>query len=37
MKKEETKSRNKKNLSKYLKMVQKNAEIIAKYKEELKK
>jgi hypothetical protein len=37
MKKEETKPRNRKNLSKYLKMIKKNVEIINKYELELKK
>jgi hypothetical protein len=37
MKKEETKSRNKRNLYKYLKMIKNNAKILAKYNEELKK
>jgi hypothetical protein len=37
MKKEETKPKNKKNLSKYLKMIKKNVEIINKYELELKK
>lgn len=37
MKKEETKPRNKKNLSKYLKMIKKNSEIIEKYYNEIKK
>jgi hypothetical protein len=37
MKKEETKPRNRRNLSKYLKMIKKNVEIIKKYELELKK
>jgi hypothetical protein len=37
MKKEETKPKNRKNLSKYLKMIKKNVEIINKYELELKK
>ena len=37
MKKEETKPRNRKNLSKYLKTIKKNVEIINKYELELKK
>jgi len=37
MKKEETKPKNRRNLYKYLKMIKKNSEILAKYKEELKK
>jgi hypothetical protein len=37
MKKEEAKPRNRRNLYKYLKMIKRNAEILAKYKEELKK
>jgi hypothetical protein len=37
MKKEETKPKNRKNLSKYLKMIRKNVEIINKYELELKK
>jgi hypothetical protein len=37
MKKTETKPRNRKNLSKYLKMIKKNVEIINKYELELKK
>lgn len=37
MKKEDAKPRNRRNLYKYLKMIQRNAEILAKYKENLKK
>jgi hypothetical protein len=37
MKKKETKPKNRKNLSKYLKMIRKNVEIINKYELELKK
>jgi hypothetical protein len=37
MKKEETKPRNKRNLSKVLKRIKKNVEIIRKYELELKK
>jgi hypothetical protein len=37
MKKEETKSRNRRNLSKKLKLIKKNAELIQKYTDELKK
>jgi hypothetical protein len=37
MKKEETKPRNRRNLSKHLKLIKKNTELIQKYEEELKK
>lgn len=37
MKKEETKPRNRRNLSKFLKMLKKNSELLEQYKKELKK
>lgn len=37
MKKEESKSKNKRNLKKRLKMIKNNSEILRKYSEELKK
>jgi hypothetical protein len=37
MKKEETKPRNRRNLSKTLKRIKKNSELLVKYKEEINK